>query len=174
MCARRNRTMQIAWTVIVLVVAITVYSGVPATAAEAPSISFDDVWARAASEGHMSAVYMDVTNAGKADVTIVAAATDVAERTEVHETKTEITVEGGKISQVMRMEEIDGLEVGAGTTVSLRPGGLHIMLIDLTRDIEEGDRFTLHVELADGTRIPLDVVVTVGAGDDAHDEHAHH
>lgn len=170
----RGGTMRMASMAWLLVVALIGFTGGPAAAAEGSAVVFDDVWARAASEGHMSAVYMKVTNAGTADVAIVAAETGVADRTEVHETKTEITFEDGKVSQVMRMEEIDRLDVVAGATVALEPGGLHIMLIDLTRDIEEGDRFTLHVQLADGTRIPLDVTVTVGSGDDGHDEHAHH
>lgn len=144
------------------------------SAAAIEGLSFDDVWARAASEGHTSAIYMTVSNAGPGSVAIVAARSDVAERVEVHETIMEVSFEGGRISQTMRMEEIDALEVPAGETVELKPGGLHIMLLGLTRDIESGDHFSLEVELADGRLVVLDVAVKVGSEDDDHHHHHHH
>lgn len=134
---------------------------------------FENVWARAAGAGHMSAVYMDIKNSRTTGLSIVAARSDVAERVEVHETTMELTVQDGKVSQVMRMEEIDALHVDPGSVVQLQPGGLHIMLIGLTRDIEEGDRFTLELELGSGERFKLDVPVKIGLGDDDHDHHDH-
>lgn len=138
-----------------------------------PELSFHDVWARAASEGHTSAIYMTVVNTGTDPVAIVAARSDAAERVEVHETVMEVTFEGGRISQIMRMEEIDTLEIPPGGTVELKPGGLHIMLLGVTRDIESGDHFDVELELADGRRVVVDVAVKIGSEDDDHDHHDH-
>lgn len=142
-------------------------------AAAASTLTFEGVWARAASEGHMSAAYMTVRNSGNAAVDIVAVRSDVAATVEIHETMTEITVVDGKLSQVMRMAEVEAVTVASGAAVELKPGGLHIMLIDLTRDIEEGDEFVLTLQLSTGELIVLDVPVTVGIGGDDHD-HQHH
>lgn len=152
---------------------LSVFSVREAEAADASGLVFDDVWARAASEGHMSAVYMQIANEGTRDAAIVAAYSDVAERVEVHETIMEISMENGRISQTMRMEEIERLDIPAGTAVELKPGGLHIMLITLTRDIESGDRIQLELELSDGRRLAMDVPVRVGTEDDMHDHHDH-
>lgn len=149
-----------------------VLPGGNASASAAEALKFEDVWARAASAGHMSAAYMTVANTGEFTVDIVSAHADVADKVELHETTTEITFVDGKISQVMRMEEVDVLTIASGETVQLKPGGLHIMLMGLTRDIEEGDTFTLTLQSSTGERIVIDVPVTVGAGDD-HDHHHH-
>lgn len=44
---------------------------------------------------------------------------------------------------MMGMREVARIAVPAGSTVSLAPGGLHIMLIDLATDLQPGDRFEL-------------------------------
>lgn len=148
-----------------------------AAAAKAQSqLVVEGVWGRAASEGHNSAVYMHITNHGAADVVIVGAATDVAERVEIHETTMEITMVDGRVQQMMRMEAVDELVVPAGSSVELRPGGLHVMLLTLTRELEEGDSFTLTLLTEDGDSIVLTVPVSVlGAADDHghHDQHNH-
>lgn len=163
-------------TLLVIAAGMAVFNGGNTTsvaAAAADPLKFEGVWARAASAGHMSAAYMTIENTGVEPVDIVAAYADVADKVEVHKTTTEITFEDGKVAQVMRMEEIDSLPVAPGVTVELKPGGLHVMLIGLTRDIEEGDTFPLTLELATGARVVIDVPVTVGTGDDDHDHNDH-
>jgi copper(I)-binding protein len=63
----------------------------------------------------------------------------------------------------MTMQEVEAIELGAGDTVNLEPGGYHIMLLDLVEPLEVGDTFdvTLDFETAD------DLVVTVEVRDSA-------
>lgn len=139
------------------------------------ALTIEGVWARAAGRGHNSAVYMDIANNGANDIAFISASADVADRVEIHETTMELTVVDGKVSQIMRMGQIERLVVPAGGTAALRPGGLHVMLLGLTRELEEGDSFSLTLYTEDGDSVVLDVPVTVGLGvDDDHDHHHHH
>lgn len=90
-------------------------------------------------QGNTSAVYMRLVNAGQETDRLVAARTDVAGVVEIHETRME--------GEVMTMQHLpDGLEIPAGETVELKPGGYHIMLIDLQQDLEVGDKFEIVLE----------------------------
>lgn len=63
----------------------------------------------------------------------------------------------------MTMQEVESIELRAGETVNLEPGGFHIMLLDLAEPLEVGDTFdvTLDFENAD------DLIVTVEVRDSA-------
>jgi copper(I)-binding protein len=65
------------------------------------------------------------------DTTLVGAASPVARIVEVHEMK----MEGG----VMKMQAVDRLALPAGKPVELKPGGYHVMLMDLAQTLKEGD-----------------------------------
>lgn len=92
-------------------------------------IAVHDIWARA-SVTNTGAAYATIENRGGADDTLVEALSPVAERVEIHD----MTMEG----MVMKMRKLDALPVKAGETVSLAPGGKHIMLIGLHGPVEEG------------------------------------
>lgn len=92
-------------------------------------IAVNDVWARA-SVTNTGAAYATIENRGGADDTLIEALSPVAERVEIHD----MTMEG----MVMKMRKLDALPVEAGETVTLAPGGKHIMLIGLHGPIEEG------------------------------------
>lgn len=160
-----------------LVLALVTVAGSLGVAAssDGTALTIEGIWARAASEGHNSAVYMRIANDGPHDIAIVSAAADVADRVEIHETTMELTVVDGRVSQIMRMAEIERLVVPAGGMVELKPGGLHVMLLGLTRNLEEGDTFSLTLHTQDGGTVVMDVPVTVGHGaDDHNDHHDHH
>lgn len=110
-------------------------------AGAASRIVVTDPWARAAVTGN-SAAYMLIRNNGSAADRLVRAESDVAAAVELHETK----MEGG----MMKMAPVDGIAVPAGGQVELKPGGLHIMLIGLKRELKAGESvpFKLHFEKA--------------------------
>lgn len=100
----------------------------------------------AVGNGTVSAAYMQITNQTGQTVRLVSAASTVATVTEVHE----VTM----VENVMQMHPVEGgIEIPAGETVELRPGGYHIMLIDLLHDLYAGEALavTLTFEMADGT-----------------------
>ncbi len=87
------------------------------------------------SRGESSAVYLRVQNRGGSDLVFVSASSASAERVAFHRT----IVEDG----VARMEVLDELVVAAGQSLELQPGGSHLMLSGLKRDLLIGERFEL-------------------------------
>jgi copper(I)-binding protein len=88
--------------------------------------------------GPTSAVFMVIRNEGRDPDRLVAAATEVAQVVELHQTK----MEGG----VMRMNQVPAIEVPAGGRVELKPGDYHVMLIGVRRELKLGDRFPVRLQ----------------------------
>ena len=95
-------------------------------------------YVRAAPSGGVSAVYFEIENTTATADTLVAVDTDVSDDVQIHQT----TVDPDGLT---RMERVDRIPVPAEASVVLEPGGYHIMLLDLARDLTEGD--SLLVEL---------------------------
>jgi copper(I)-binding protein len=117
------------------------------------SIRVDDPWARRAVMLKGSdftgtgAVYAVFVNGGGTGDMLVAAATDAADAVEIHETYQE-----GRLS---RMRQVAGVDVPAGRQVELKPGGYHIMLINLTRDLKAGQTVELTLTFKNAGKIPV-------------------
>ncbi|MBP6726595.1 MAG: copper chaperone PCu(A)C [Thauera sp.] len=92
-----------------------------------------------------------------ADARLVSAASPVAGVVEIHEMLMD--------KDVMKMNRIDGLDLPAGQSVELKPGGYHVMLMDLQAQVKEGDAvpLTLVVENKDGSRQTLEVTAPARA-----------
>jgi copper(I)-binding protein len=101
-----------------------------------------------------SAIYMIIHNDGSAADHLLSAAAEVATAVELHETR----VSSG-MSQMHRVRSID---VPAGGRAELRPGGLHIMLLGLERDLAEGSQFpaVLRFEKAGSITVRVPVRMT--------------
>jgi copper(I)-binding protein len=121
------------------------------------SIEVEDAWARPAlsmrdrdrasgsgagqsmGQAGTGAVFMRLANKGDEADRLVGGETDVAQVVEIHET----VMDG----EMMKMQMLaDGLEVPAKGEVLLKPGGYHIMLIGMQRDLEVDDTFTLKLQ----------------------------
>lgn len=89
------------------------------------------------------------------DAKLVAAASPAANIVEVHEMAIK--------DNVMTMRAIDALALPAGKTVELKPGGYHVMLIDLVKPLAAGDMVpvTLTVMGKDGKKSTLEVKAVV-------------
>lgn len=78
--------------------------------------------------------YMTITNTGTTADTLLEVRTAAVPRVELHLSQTD---ENG----VARMIKQDGIEIPAGSTVTLKPGGLHVMFMGLSDDpLEEGEK----------------------------------
>jgi copper(I)-binding protein len=111
------------------------------------------------------AIYLTLENRGREPARLVRASVPVAERVEFHSSST--------IDNVMRMREIDTIDIKPGGNVKLRPGdGIHLMLVDLRKPLADGDRFPLTVEFANGARGDVTVWVQKARGGKS-DEHKH-
>jgi copper(I)-binding protein len=124
--------------------------------ARAGDITVSDPFARAsAGMAKAGAAFLTLKNAGAADDQLMSASTPVAEHAELH-----AHIRDG---DVIRMRQIDFIEVPAGQTVSLEPGGLHVMLIDLKAPLQEGQEFPLTLTFATAGDITIDVPVKSAA-----------
>lgn len=100
--------------------------------------------------------YITITNAGPEPDRLVSVASPVAGVAQLHEMK----MDGG----MMKMAELPGgIEIPAGATVELKPGGLHMMFMSLNEGLVEGS--TVPVTLTFEKAGPVDVKLTVGARD---------
>jgi hypothetical protein len=128
---------------------ILVAACMPAPSGGAAGIVATDVWARAAATGN-SAAYMTLRNGGAAD-RLVQVESDVAAAVELHKT----TMDGN----MMKMAPVDGVALPAQGQAELKPGGLHVMLIGLTRELKAGEKLKLklHFEKAGVQEIEAEV-----------------
>ena len=103
----------------------------------------------------VTGAFMTLTSAQGAK--LLSAASPVAGVVEVHE----MAMEGN----TMKMRAVPALELPAGKAVQLKPGGYHVMLIDLKQPLKEGDTvpITLTIEGKDGKKESLSVTAPVRA-----------
>ena len=109
-----------------------------------------NAWARASVPGQkVGGVYMDIRSTAQAR--LLSASSPAAGKTELHNMK----IENG----VMKMSSVDGVDLPAGRSLKLAPGGYHFMLIDLRRELKQGENvpIVLTVELPDKTRQMIEV-----------------
>ena len=138
----------------------------PLASAAQDKVQIVEPWARAALAGRNSAAYMTIVNHMAEKDELVAAATPVARVVELH---THV-MDGG----VMRMRPVQAIEVNVGEPAVLRPGGLHVMLIGLTRDLKAGETIPLTLRFRNAGERTIEVPVqAAGAMGPAGHGHGH-
>lgn len=138
------------------------------TASSSPEISVMEPWSRPSPMmAGNGAVYMMLMNKGGQADTLVSVTSDVAETIELHETKME--------NDVMKMAPIQGgIEVPASGSAELKPGGMHVMLINLNEELTPGNKIelTLNFESSDPIKIEAEIRdMDAGMGDMDNMEH---
>ncbi len=131
---------------------LAVAASIPLSASA--QVTVKDPWVRATvSQQKATGAFMQLTSAQ--DTRLVEAKSPVAGVVEVHEMSME--------KDVMKMRAIAGLDLPAGKTVELKPGGYHVMLMDLKQQMKDGDTvpLTLVVEGKDKKRSTVEVKATV-------------
>jgi periplasmic copper chaperone A len=126
----------------------------PTASALADAVKVDHAWVRATAPGQkVAAGFMNLT--ADADMTLVGGSSPAAKHFELHFMKME--------NGVMEMREMKEIALPKGKTVSLEPGGLHIMFIGLKNPIREGQKvpLTLIVKGADGKEMKMAVEADV-------------
>lgn len=102
-----------------------------------------------------AAYIVSIENTGKQPDKLLKASTPAAARTEIHT----MSLDAGG---VMRMREVDGIELAPGATVRMKPGdGYHFMLMGLKQPLKEGDSFPMTLQFAHGGSTEVKVVVQV-------------
>ena len=124
-------------------------------------------WVRGTVAGQKATgAYMGLKSS--ADARLVSATSPAAKIVEVHE----MAMADG----VMRMRAIDALALPAGKAVELKPGGYHVMLIDLAKPLSPGEQvpITLTIQAADGKKSTIDVKAVVRELASKGSSHKHH
>lgn len=123
-----------------------------------PDISVEDPWARAmpvlgepGEPGANSAVYFLIRNHGPEPDRLLGGESSVASAVEIHRSE--------QVDDVMRMRRLEDLELPAGGSVELAPGGLHLMLVGLRRALEPGQEFELTLRFKDAPDLLVNVPV---------------
>jgi copper(I)-binding protein len=146
-------------------IVIAVLAGIAATGCGGggDGVRVEGAWARTSpAMADAGAVYLDITS-GRAD-RLSGASVDpsVAGRAEIHETvPVDPDAEDGM--GAMAMQEVGSIDLPAGRTVSLEPGGYHIMLMALAGPLETGSTFELTLELEEAGALVVGVEVRLQA-----------
>ncbi len=133
-------------------------------AAVAADVRVDHAWARATLPTQMaSGAYMTVTSATPAR--IVGVSSPLAGVAQVHQMAMQGTT--------MKMRAVDALDLPAGKAVELKPGGYHVMLMDLKQSLKKGDKLPLTLRIEGANRKITEQTVLLDVLDAPPAEHHH-
>ena len=142
---------KLAWTV-VLIAVMQANSLGSAFADGSGAIQVCRPWAWASLKGaRTGAAYVTIINRASASDRLVSVKSPTARRVEIH-----LHSMSGNVMQHRIMELID---VPSGQTVTLVPGGLHVMLFDLTAPLKTGAKFPLILKFEQAGSVAVEVVV---------------
>ncbi|MGH8853288.1 MAG: copper chaperone PCu(A)C [Telluria sp.] len=128
-------------------------------------VSVYQPWIRASvATQKVTGAFMRVQSAAPARLVGVQA--EVAGRIELHE----MAMDG----QTMRMRRVDAIELPAGKPVNLASGGYHIMLMDLKRQLKDGESVELTLQVVDAAGKRQDVKVKAPVKPLTHSAHTGH
>lgn len=146
----------IVFTSILAAAALAAGPAIAAGDYDAGTIHISEPWARATPKGASTgAGYMTITNKGSAPDKVICVSDDASARCQIHT----MTMEGG----VMKMRPAqDGLEIKAGESVTLKPGGYHVMFEQLKHPLQEGQslKATLKFEHAGTIEVDYPILAT--------------
>ena len=101
--------------------------------------------------GTNSAAYFVIMNDGDEADTLIGATSEVANSTEMHETRVE--------NDVAKMVLVSRVEVPAHGSIEFKPGGYHVMLVGLTQDLKAGNTLKLTLQFEKSGDVTLDVPI---------------
>ena len=115
-------------------------------------VEIDGAYARASIPNvPNSAAFFVIKNNSDKDIAITSANSDIAEKNELH---THI-----KENKMMKMMKIEKLVVPAKSSLELKSGGDHVMLIGLKKELKAGDEISLELSFSDGDKKSIKVPV---------------
>lgn len=131
----------------------------PSSAKQNGPIEITDAWVRTVDgmmdvngSGSKTALFMNIKNNSETGDKLIKAKSDAAKMVQIH--LSEIDANG-----VSSMHEVDGVEIPAGRTAALKPGGYHVMLMGLTRNLQEGDTVTFTITFQHAGKVTIEAPV---------------
>ncbi|WP_372658277.1 copper chaperone PCu(A)C [Hydrogenophaga sp.] len=135
---------------------ITALLAISASSWAQTTVKVEDAWVRGTVAAQKATgAFMRLTT--DKDVRLVGVRTPIAAAAEIHEMSMD--------KDVMKMRQVNGLALTAGKPVELKPGGFHVMLLDLKGPLKAGDMvaLTLEFEGAGKLRFTQEIQVPVRA-----------
>lgn len=132
-------------------------------------LMIDHPWARASiGQAPNGAAYMSIMTEGSETDRLLAVESDVAERVELHNHMMD--------DGVMRMRQVEAIEVAPGEPTVLRPGGLHVMMMGLKSPLVEGESFSMTLVFEKAGRVEVEVEIEGATQTETPEkmEHMHH
>lgn len=158
-------------TILLIFTTLAAQCGPAASTSQGGGITVSDISARVTTQN--GAVFMTLKNGGTSDDVLVGAKTDVATTVELHETKMDE-------NDVMTMSPVPNIPIPAGSSVTLKSGGLHVMLIEMQKELAVGDKISLTLTFEKAGPMTVEAEVKDAAmgqmdhgGDAEHGEHDH-
>jgi len=99
----------------------------------------------------ITAAYMTIENQTGAGISLKSASTEVAQTVELH--KMEL------VDGIMKMHRVETIDIPAGGMVELKPGGYHLMVIGLKKQLKEGGKVTIVLEFSNSLRKTITIPV---------------
>ncbi|MEM8645648.1 MAG: copper chaperone PCu(A)C [Pseudomonadota bacterium] len=128
-------------------------------------VMIKDTWARVTLQSRPAAAYMKIHNMGETADKIVAVSSPIAERVELH---THSMDDG-----VMRMRKVEEIALPPKGHTELKPGGLHLMIFGLKREIKKGEMLPLQLTLKEAGEVEIMAKVGAKAAGSDHSGHSH-
>lgn len=110
-------------------------------------------WVRATPKGApVGGGYLTITNSGTAPDRLVGGSSDVSKHFEIHEMAMD--------NSVMKMRPLAaGLEIKPGQTIEFKPGGYHLMFVDLNKPLEQGQHIKATLQFEKAGNVTVDFAV---------------
>lgn len=120
--------------------------------AEKSAIKASHAWVRAMPPGSaMTAAYLTLENTSDKPLKVISVSSPQANDCSIHET----VIEKG----INRMREVKYLSIPAHQSVTLSPGGLHIMIMGMNRPLKKGALFPIVFKYSDGSLLQVEALI---------------
>ena len=134
-----------------------IFFSIPAWA----QIEIETPWSRATTPGaKIAAGYMVIRNKSSAPDRLIGASSPLAARVETH-----VTMKDGEI---LRMRPVKGYDVPAQGSFELKPGGAHLMFVDIKRPFKEGEKIPATLRFAKAGEVKVEFQVESLSGPPPH------
>ncbi|WP_241242439.1 copper chaperone PCu(A)C [Thalassotalea sp. G2M2-11] len=133
----------------------------------ASEVSVEHGYVRATIPGtKVSSAYMEIVNEGEKPVVLLSASGQISDRIEIHQH----TMENG----MMRMRQQDSLTIPAHDSVTLQPGGYHLMIFNVTQPLKVNDEITLTLHFKEAAAMTVTLPVKSIVRKKQTENHHHH
>lgn len=121
-------------------------------ASAAGDIQISDPWVQAAPPNvKVMAAYLEIHNSGKKPATLISVSSPAFDQVSIHQSMMH--------GEMMHMEQIEELSIPAQGSVTLKPGGLHLMLTDAKKPLKAGDQVPMMLVFKNGKKIAVKATV---------------